>query len=107
MPDGSLDIFLVYVHSPLHYQSKEGPPNKKNGALNLTGGAKYEGNNSKAYSTGTKCQINLKQLCKFELTWCQKVYLKKMNNLDHGGTVEGIIPPRIPKNQPHRVHVGL
>ena len=80
---------------------------KKKGALNLTGGAKYEGNNSKAYSTGTKCQINLKQLCKFELTWCQKVYLKKMNNLDHGGTVEGIIPPRIPKNQPHRVHVGL
>ena len=38
------------------------------------------------------------------------VCVKKITNLDHGGALEGLFSPRVPKNQPQRVplevHMG-
>ena len=61
---------------------------------------------SLGYYTGTKSRIDLKPGCKFKFGFYQKVYVKKLPIWSIEGH-EGPFSPRVPKNQPHRVHLGI
>ena len=61
----------------------------------------------KGYISGTKYKIDLKPGCKYKFFYFLAVYVKKITNLGHGMTLEGIFSQRVPKNQPHRVHLGI
>ena len=71
------------------------------------GGAKWPAANLKRYISGTECPIDLKPGCKFKFLSCLEVYLRKLINLDHEGALEGPFLPRVLRNLPRRVNLGV
>ena len=63
------------------------------------------------FSATNYYQIDLKPSCKFKFVRCLEVYLKKLINLDHEVTQEGLTSARVPQKQPcwvhFRVHLGF
>ena len=72
--------------------------------LIIGGGAKLPTANLKDYFSATECPIDLKPSCIFKFVRCLEVYIKILVNLDLGGTLEGLLSARVPRNQPRRVH---
>ena len=74
-------------------------------------GAKWLIANLNDYFSATECPIDLKPSCIFKFVLCLEVYGKKLINMDHGGTLEGLLSARVPQNQPcrvnFRVHLGV
>ena len=68
------------------------------------GGGKWPTANLNAYFSATGCPVDLKPSCIFKFVCCLEVYEKKLINLDHGGTLEGLFSARVPQNQPPRVN---
>ena len=62
-----------------------------------------QGGGSK-WPTATDYPIDLKPSCIFKFVRCPEVYEKRLINLDRGGTLEGLLSARVPKNQPRRVN---
>ena len=73
----------------------------------IRGGAKWPTANLNDYFSSTECPIDLKPSCIFKFVCCLEVYEKKLTNLDHGGTLEGLLSARVPQNQPRRVHLRV
>ena len=63
--------------------------------------------NQNDYFSGTECWIYLKPGCKFKFVYCLDIYLRKFAIFDHGGTLDGPLSPRVPKNGPGRIHLEV
>ena len=58
------------------------------------------------YKMYAKCNFFQKKFI-FKFVRCLEVYKKKLINLDLGGTKEGLLAARVPKNQPRRVNLRV